>query len=408
MAWRVEQSVARGEIDNRIRGRVTGRIWFVGRAAPVELDFAGNAWRDLAGRKLEFVNPSPKEADLSGFSPRQSGVIGDCTASRKVRVPDVSEEELAELYRQRKPFPWHWGNSLYLEWFSNANGRVVIESANYQLTIGDDIAWEMSAAEEAQQRGANSEALTHLFDKLAHAIPASATPEGGETPDDSDDDKPLTETEAERMQENSDILADRITARVEREGDENFERILEEELERRRRERGEEPLTPEPEEEREDWIEEMNRTAAEAAANPDPELEEVFERKHPVAERALELSLRLIHDTDNAGWIPDDAPADHAVADLISSVMSASAKFAGALNGAEWPPSIQVCAGAIVRLKRARSFLDHASLAATHCIEHKLADVDWLKQAGREIGILVNDADLLVAELRAKLDRGFD
>lgn len=136
MAWRIDESVIRGEIDNRTRGRVTGRIWFEGVAAPVELDLAGDAWRDLAGRKLEFVNPVAVKAPLltstdAGFGLRQQGVIGDCTASRRVKVPEVSMDELMERYRQRKPFPWHWGNSLYLEWFSAVNGRVVIESASF-------------------------------------------------------------------------------------------------------------------------------------------------------------------------------------------------------------------------------------------------------------------------------------
>ena len=52
-----------------------------------------------------------------------------------------------------------------------------------------------------------------------------------------DSDKPLTEADAE-----NELLLDRINARMEREGDAaNFEQILDEELERRRRERGEAP-----------------------------------------------------------------------------------------------------------------------------------------------------------------------
>jgi hypothetical protein len=49
MAWRIDEQVVRGEIDNRERGRVTGKIWFAGRAEPVELQLTGNCWRDLAG-----------------------------------------------------------------------------------------------------------------------------------------------------------------------------------------------------------------------------------------------------------------------------------------------------------------------------------------------------------------------
>eukprot|EP01035_Chromulina_nebulosa_P057073 gene57073-biopygen40839 len=101
MAWRIDQSVIRGEIDNRTRDRVTGRIWFEGLAEPVELDLTGNAWRDLAGRRLEFVNPVAVKPPLSpdevaSFAPRQTGAIGDCTASRRVKVPEVSMEEVLE------------------------------------------------------------------------------------------------------------------------------------------------------------------------------------------------------------------------------------------------------------------------------------------------------------------------
>ena len=33
MAWRFHEHVLRGEIDNRTRGRVTGRIWLAGMDA---------------------------------------------------------------------------------------------------------------------------------------------------------------------------------------------------------------------------------------------------------------------------------------------------------------------------------------------------------------------------------------
>ena len=154
MAWRIDEHVLRGEIDNRTRGRVTGRIWFAGRAEPVELDLTGNAWRDLAGRRLEFVNPAAKPGLAAGFVARQHGTTGDITASRKVKVPDLPLDQIGACAAAGKPWPWHWGNSLYLEWFSAANGRVVIESASYQLTISPDSTWDMTPAEEdAQQIG---------------------------------------------------------------------------------------------------------------------------------------------------------------------------------------------------------------------------------------------------------------
>lgn len=89
MAWRIDEPVVRGEIDNRERGRLTGRIWFLGRAEPVELNLQGNAWRDVAGRLLRFENPSPQPMDLSELRVEQTGVTGDVTASRKVKVPEI-------------------------------------------------------------------------------------------------------------------------------------------------------------------------------------------------------------------------------------------------------------------------------------------------------------------------------
>jgi hypothetical protein len=112
MAWRIDENVTRGEIDNRIPGRVTGRIWFVGRDDPIVLTLTGNAWRDLAGRRLEFVNPTPIPGLAPSFAAHQQGTAGDITASRKVRVPEIPMNQIGEYYLAKKPFPWHWGNSL--------------------------------------------------------------------------------------------------------------------------------------------------------------------------------------------------------------------------------------------------------------------------------------------------------
>ncbi len=169
MAWRIDEAVIRGEIDNRLRGRVTGRIWFAGRAEPVALDLAGNCWRDLAGRRLEFANPEPQPGLPESFAARQTGSTGDITASRKVKVPDIPLDQIGEYYAARKPFPWHWGNSLYLEWFSARNGRVVIESASYVLKIVGDPAWEMTPEQETEQRKANGEAITGFMNELTEA-----------------------------------------------------------------------------------------------------------------------------------------------------------------------------------------------------------------------------------------------
>ena len=412
MAWRIDEAVLRGEIDNRVRGRVTGRIWFAGRAEPVELDLAGDAWRDLAGRRLEFSNPDPKSGDLKGLAARQTGTVGDLTASRKVKVPEVSMDELMKLFEQRKPFPWHWGNSLYLEWFSATNGRVVIESAAFQLTVSSDIAWDMTAAEEETQRGANAEAMGGFMERLGEAGAADRAAKGepvDDPPAEWDEHKPQTEVEAEKMQADSDRLSDRIQARLDREGPgADYRKILEEEIERRSRERGEKPLTPEAEAKRAEWIDEMNRAGEEALKNPDPELEAEIDTKHPLAERASDLAVRVMEATEERNWIPADASREHPVVELTGATMSAAAKFSGGLNGETWPPPADGCAGKIVRLKRARGYLDDALLAAESCAQQNLTEAGWLAETQRELQALAAAGDEVIEELRARLQRGFD
>ena len=168
MAWRIEEQVLRGEIDNRTPGRVIGKIWLAGRDEAVELDLEGNPWRDLAGHVLKFTNPDAKPGDGAQLSAYQQGMVGDMTASRKVRIPDCSMEELMDFYTSNQPFPWHWGNSLYLEWYSQTNGRVVIEAAHYQLELDAEPAWLLSENEEIAQQAANAQATGEIHGAHRH------------------------------------------------------------------------------------------------------------------------------------------------------------------------------------------------------------------------------------------------
>jgi hypothetical protein len=161
MALRLDKAVVRGEVDNTRPGKVTGRLWLIGRKEPVVLALQGNAWRDVAGRKITFRNPNP-EAQSSAESLRseQNGVVGDITASNKVKVFTVPEEEWLAAYEERRTeeVPTEWRNALYLEWFSEMNGRVVIESADFEIGISEGV-WEMDEAAEEAQRRSNMEAM---------------------------------------------------------------------------------------------------------------------------------------------------------------------------------------------------------------------------------------------------------
>jgi hypothetical protein len=120
MAFRIHDSVVRGEIDNRAKGIVSGKIWLEGWTKPMILELKGNAHPDLAGCFLAFNNPDKRvpHPHLEALAPRQRGVAGDMTASRKARVFDVPVEEAYMMSKRKAKPPEHLANSLYLEWFS--------------------------------------------------------------------------------------------------------------------------------------------------------------------------------------------------------------------------------------------------------------------------------------------------
>jgi hypothetical protein len=407
MAWRIDEHLVRGEIDNRVRGHVTGRLWFAGRTDPVTLDLTGNTWRDLAGRCLEFVNPEPRPGLADSFAPLQRGATGDITASRKVRVPEIPLDQIGEYSAAKKSWPWHRGNSLYLEWFSTANGRVVIESASYQLTVSPESTWDMTPAEEEAQRSENAAALGRFMERLEHTLTSGDNPPG----------RPQTEAEAEKLQADSDRLTDRVIARMQREGaSADYAKILAEEIERARQERGERDLAPEEEAQRFRRIEEMNAAASEALESakanswkrePSPigkGFTDPLKRKHPLVKRSYQLSLRVMRDTEKRGWLAHEGNSEHPVTVLITGITTAGAKLAGALGSESWPPALDFCAGVIVRLKKAAGYLEDAKLAADSCREENLVDAAWLVEIERELAALTVGTQALIADLRARLE----
>ena len=179
MAWRIEQAVVRGEIDNTVEGRTTGQIWLAGSAAPLQLALDGDCWRDLAGTRLQFENPAPQPGtDTAGLALDQAGVVGDMTASHKAKVPLVNDEECQALCREQKEIPYEWRNTLYLEWFGEFNGRVVIESSSFILTISAH-EWELDEDAEAAQKLAN---LNAMRDFMALVIQRSDEDQPGAEP----------------------------------------------------------------------------------------------------------------------------------------------------------------------------------------------------------------------------------
>lgn len=403
MAWRIDEQVIRGEIDNRTRGKTTGRIWFVGRDKPVVLSLDGNPWRDLAGHVLSFSNPTPKPGLPDGLAEEQHGSVGDITASRKVKIPDVPIEEVMELCRQGRPFPWHWGNTLYLEWYGAHNGRVVIETAAFTLKLEGAPAWSMSEKDEIAQRCANAEAMTGFMGRLTAAVSGD---EDVDTADADDADAPQSRAEAVADQEAArmDRLLDRVLARLEREPEADFETVLDEERERLRRERGEfEPeTTPEESDDRWECIDETDALDDEAGESWKGE----GRARHPLIERCTDLAVRMHHEVGR--WLPQGASAEHPLAEVVSGVMIAGGKLAGALTSHDdaWPPEALFAGGVLVRLKKAREHLRDALSALDSADHENLATPAWRAFARHEIRAILTEVEGLIVEVRRVLSDG--
>jgi len=324
MAWRIEEAVIRGEIDNTVEGLTTGRVWLVGRDEPMELSLVGDCWRDLAGSRLLFSNPSPvADTDITGLTQEQNGIVGDITASRKSKVPTVGEEEFLSLYQKKAEISFQWKNTLYLEWFSESNGRVVIETADYQLEAAPH-EWKMDEDDEEAQKLANLQAMR---DFMAQVIRRREPSE-----EDEKDPEELDEFEWEERLKESDRLTDA------------YQEVLEKYMEDNDSERKEafvmgwDGLL--------DALAERDEASAHGDFEPEEEAEfsedpdedednnflgadEEFGRaddKHPLQARAQELALRAMD------LVPGDKGPGTAAYQLVANLLQVSGKLAGALN----------------------------------------------------------------------------
>ena len=309
VAWRIDEAVERGEIDNTVEGKTTGVLWILGREQPVVLDLTGDCWRDLAGTRLSFRNPVPKPQANMDLFPLQQGVVGDMTASRKNKVPLVSDEEFAAMYAARQQIPFCWKNTLYLEWFSEANGRVVIETCDFELELSERV-WEMDDDAEEAQKLANMQAMRDFMNNLVRRIDPS-----DRTADSEEEDEFQWE---ERLKE-SDRLADAYQEVLEKYLDDpdaerkeafamGWDGLLEALAEEKEGKLPPEPVWTPDETEDDDWDEEAEF------------------RQHPLQEKAQDLVLRSV-DLTRAG-------GEHASAvTLNTALMQVAGKLAGALNG---------------------------------------------------------------------------
>jgi len=114
MAWRLSDYLVDGILDNSVRERVTGWLKFAGMKERVVFDLKGDFHRDIRGSKVrihgdgESANIQEASEYMQGFSILQEGNVGDMTAG----LPPCDYGALGQGY---------------YEWYSDMNGRVVIE-----------------------------------------------------------------------------------------------------------------------------------------------------------------------------------------------------------------------------------------------------------------------------------------
>lgn len=120
MAWRPTRYLIEGLLDNTQPGKVTGWMRFAGKKEVIKFDLTGNFHRDIQGAKIYFKgdaegNDPEATSYMKGFAVRQTGKAGDMTAGLK-------------------PADYVHGYC-YLEWYSEANGRVVLELAQSKVKV---------------------------------------------------------------------------------------------------------------------------------------------------------------------------------------------------------------------------------------------------------------------------------
>jgi len=420
MAWRVHDSVIRGEIDNRERGFVRGQVWLAGQAEPVRLELQGNAAGDLAGCLLTFENPGekiPMRTD-SQLASLQRGTAGDMTASRKVRVFDMPIEEAYMRKKQGLPVPEHLANSLYLEWFSDFNGRVVIESADYKITISAP-AWRLTPEDEQQRREQSAKGFEGFMQKLSDALEAQKH----EPPE----NKEWDEFDYEKFMRECDARTDKYAELMDKYMDHpDRDRLIAKEMgwtwlgEERKDQEKETGAPPGPPTTREKESGEQGEGhsdlepddepfgAGEAGPppEPDPATEGVdWVRKddgyisHPLALRALEGSLALWNTFEELGL---DKTEDDDLQRLLTEYQTTSAKLAGALDGLAYGRNLSEGAFIVACLKRALNHLHNAQAALEKVTGKNLLPGEKLTGVRTEFFALREEILRLMTEFRGQ------
>ena len=359
MAHRIDEVLVRGEIDNTEEGKTTGWLWLLGRTEPITLDLIGDCWRDLAGSRLKFRNLDPKPGPCDMLNAIQKGVVGDMTASRKARVPVCSADEFAARCAAGEEVPLVWKNTLYLEWFSDADGRVVIETTGFDLELSEN-EWRMDSDAEEAQKLANLQAMRDFLDGMIGRRPP---PPASKLPRDDEFEWEERLKESDRLTDAYQEVLEKYLDDPDSEQKEAFVMGWDGLLDAMAAEsEGKEVDTPDWE--REVYEADEDDRAAESWKGADGIEDEDLLKAHPLQKEAKELAMRAFD------LVREDSNRASDACELTGALMKVAAKLAGALNG-----TYQRETGFVLAiLKRCLVWLNEALAASGRLIEVETDD----------------------------------
>jgi hypothetical protein len=273
--------------------------------------------------------------------------------------------------------PEHMANCLYLEWFSEANGRVVIESADYELTLSAP-EWRMTPEENEQRARAAAAGMDDFMQKLTGTIEAQQRGQ-------KDPEAEWDEHDYEKFMKECDARTDKYIELREKYGDSD---------------EAEAKIAKEMGWDREDeddgeWmsVEEMNRICEEAANEPPPEPEPHREGidwirtkegrlRHPLQHRCHESAMKVWRNCDELGL---EESKDSDLSQFVFEFHTTAAKLAGALNGIAHGRGYRDDAFTVAYLKRALDHLHKAQAGLEAVAPKKLLPDKITTEARQEL-----------------------
>lgn len=389
VTWPLGKSVIRGEIDNTSRKRTRGKVWLKGREEPLELDLHGDCMRDIAGCRLKFTNISPVDGDDIDLACLQTGLIGEMTASRKIKYFEKGPEQSSG----------RTGTCIYLEWFSDVNGRVLLEGPDFQVEIVES-AWYMSPEDERSQIEVVASNLERWEREMSDYDCSDYEP------------RRMNEFEWELNLRESDALTARFSRVLEKYLDHpNCDKLIAREMgwtwllesEGEKDEKGsctaldmEEDMmgefdeeddfefAPNPLTEGVDWIKGRNGRVT-----------------HPLTNRSFSMAMELWSYCKESGNLSENADQD--LRDMIFQVQTLTAKLAGALDGLAY--DAEADGGFVVAcLKRSLPYINKALASSDSVSRKQLIEDDKLLYFRRRMLEVREEIIRLMSRFRKEVD----